>query len=71
MNKPNHLGLAGLELSKILVAELFYGYVKSKYGEKVKLFYMDRDKKKHLIKNLKFENYKNCLEATQLDNIIK
>ena len=50
MNKPNHLGLAGLELSKILISELFYGYVKSKYGEKVKLFYMDRDKKKRLIK---------------------
>ena len=46
MNKPNHLGLAGLELSKILISELFYGYVKSKYDEKVKLFCMDRDKKK-------------------------
>ena len=50
MNKPNHLGLAGLELSKILISELFYGYVKSKYDEKVKLFCMDRGKKKRLIK---------------------
>ena len=50
MNKPNHLGLAGLELSKILISELFYSYVKSKYDEKVKLFCMDRDKKKRLIK---------------------
>ena len=27
--------------------------------------------KKRVIKKIKFENYKNCLEATQLDNKIK
>ena len=27
--------------------------------------------KKYAIKKLKFENYENCLEATQLDNKIK
>ena len=153
MNKPVHLGLSILELSKILMYEFWYDYVKPKYGEKVKLCYMDTDSfivyiktddiykdiaedvetrfdtsnyeldrplpkgknkkviglmkdelggkimtkfvglraktysyliddgsedkkakgtKKCVIKRkLKFENYKNCLEATQLDNKIK
>ena len=39
MNKPVHLGLSILELSKILM----YDYVKPKYGIKVKLCYMDTD----------------------------
>ena len=37
MNKRVHLGLSILELSKILIYEFWYDYVKSKYGEKVKL----------------------------------
>ena len=41
MNKPVDLGLSILELSKILMYELCYDDVKSKYGEKEKLFYMD------------------------------
>ena len=35
MNKPVHLGLSILELSKILMYEFWYDYVKLKYGEKV------------------------------------
>ena len=42
MNKPVHLGLSILELSKILLYEFWYDYVKPTYGEKVKLCYMDR-----------------------------
>ena len=41
MNKPVYLGLSILELSKILMYEFWYDYVKPKYGEKVKLCYMD------------------------------
>ena len=40
-NKPVYLGLSILELSKILMYEFWYGYVKPKYGKKVKLCYMD------------------------------
>ena len=36
MDKPAHLGLSILELSKILMYELWYDYVKPKYGEKTK-----------------------------------
>ena len=41
MNKPFYLGLSILELSKILMYEFQYDYVKPKYDEKVKLCYMD------------------------------
>ena len=41
MNKPLYLGLSILELSKILMYEFWYDYVKPKYFEKAKLCYMD------------------------------
>ena len=43
MNKLVYLGLSILELSKTLMYEIWYDYVKPKYGEKVKLCYMDTD----------------------------
>ena len=43
MNKPACLGLSMLELSKILMYQFWYDYVKPKYWEKVKLRYMDTD----------------------------
>ena len=44
MNKPVYLELSVLELSKILMYESWYDYVKPKYGEKAKLSYMDTDR---------------------------
>ena len=43
MNKAAHLGLWILGLSKILIYEFWYNYVKPKNGEKANLCYMDRD----------------------------
>ena len=43
MNKPVYLGLSILDLSKTVMYEFWYDYVKPKYGETVKLFYMDTD----------------------------
>ena len=40
MNKPAYLRLSILELSKILMYEFWYDYVKPKYGENAKLYYM-------------------------------
>ena len=37
MNKPVYLGLSRLEISKILMYEFWYDYVKPRYGEKSKL----------------------------------
>ena len=42
-NKWVCLGLSILELSKILMHEFWYDYVKRKYGEKPKMCYMDTD----------------------------
>ena len=43
MNKPGYLGLSILELSKILMCEFWYDYVKQSYCEKAKLCCIDRD----------------------------
>ena len=43
MNKPVYLRLLIPELSKIVMPEFWYDYVKQKYGEKAKLCYMDTD----------------------------
>ena len=41
MNKPIYLGLSILEISKILMYEFWYDYMKPKYNDNVKLCYMD------------------------------
>ena len=43
MNKPVKSRLSILELSKIIMYEVWYDYVKPKYDEKAKLCYMDKD----------------------------
>ena len=43
MNKPIYLGLSILDISKILMFEFWYDYMKPKYGNRVKLCYMDTD----------------------------
>ena len=43
MNKPIYLGLSTLEISKRLMCEFWYDYMKPKYNDKVKLCYMDMD----------------------------
>ena len=43
MNKPVILQLSRLELTKMLMYEFWYDYIKPKYGKKAKLCYMDID----------------------------
>ena len=43
MNKPIYLGLSILDISKILMYEFWYDYIKPKYNDNVKLCYMDTD----------------------------
>ena len=42
VSKPVYLGLSILELSDTVIYEFWNDYVKPKYGEKVKLCYMER-----------------------------
>ena len=43
MNKPMYIEKAILYLSKTLMYEFHYDYIRPKYGSKVKLCYMDTD----------------------------
>ena len=43
MNKPIYLGQAILDLSKALMYEFWYDYIKPKYNDKARLCYMDID----------------------------
>ena len=54
MNKPIYLGLSILDISKILMYEFWYDYMKPKYGGNVKLCYMDTDS---FIMNIKTEDF--------------
>ena len=54
MNKPIYLGLSILDISKILSYEFRYDYMKPKYGDNVKLSYMDKDS---FIMNIKTKDF--------------
>ena len=43
MNKPVYLGQVMLDLSKIVMYEFYYNYMKQKYPEGLTLCYMDTD----------------------------
>ena len=54
MNKPVYLGQAILDLSKIVMYEFHYSYMLPKYGENLKLCYMDTDS---LVYHIKTEDF--------------
>ena len=41
MNKPVYFGMSILDISKTLMYEFWYDYIKPKYGDRAKLCYMD------------------------------
>ena len=54
MNKPKFLGQAILDISKTLMYEFWYDYIKPKYGDKARLCYMDKDS---FVMYIKTENF--------------
>ena len=67
MKKPVYLGQAILDLSKIVMYEFHYDYMKPKYQENLKLCCMDTDS---LVYNIKTEDfYADISEDVPLDSI--
>ena len=54
MNKPIYLGLLIIKISKTLMHQFWYDYMKPKYGDNVKLCYMDTDS---FIMHIKTEDF--------------
>lgn len=76
-NKPLYIGFAILEISKIVIYDFFYNYLKNKYANNVKLLYTDTDS---LVIEVKTDNFyqdmsrnsdKFDLSNYELDNIHK
>ena len=54
MNKPLYLGFSILKISKTLMYEFWYDYMKPKYKEKSRFFYTDTDS---FITHIKTEDF--------------
>ena len=54
MNKPIYLGQAILDISKTLMYEFWYNYIKPMYCDKAKLCYTDTDS---LVMHIKTEDF--------------
>ena len=54
MNKPIYLGMSILDISKTLMCEFWYNYIKPKYQDKEELCYMDTDSNVIYIKTKDF-----------------
>ena len=50
LNKPAYTGVWILELSKVLMYELYYDYIKIKYGYNSRLLSTDTDSLMHEVK---------------------
>ena len=63
-NKPVYLGLSILDLSKTIMYEFHYDYIKPKYGDKVSLLYTDTDS---LVYEIETEDFYKDISADVMD----
>ena len=54
MNKPRYIGMVILDTSKTLMYNFYYGFIKPKYGDKVRLLFTDTDSLMFLIETEDF-----------------
>ena len=60
VNKPVYLGMSILDVTKTLMYEFWYDYVKTKYQDKAQLCYMDTGS---FIIHIKLKNFTNILQV--------
>ena len=67
LNKPAYIGMCILELSKVLMYEFHYDYIKNKYGDNSRLLFTDTDSLMYEIETedfyKDFGNDKECLTS--------
>ena len=50
LKKPAYIGMCALKLSKVLMYEFYYDYIKNKYGNNSRLLFTDTDRLMYEIK---------------------
>ena len=69
LNNPAYIGMCILELSKVLMYEFHYYYIKSKYGNKSRLLFTDTDSLLYEIKTEDvYEDFSNGKEMFDFSN---
>ena len=71
MNKPLYLGLSILEISKTLIYEFWYDYIKPKYEDNAKLCYMDTALSLILKQNISIKILQMMLKKDLIHQIMK
>ena len=69
LNKPADIGMCILELSKVIIYEFHYDYIKNKYGNNSRLLLTDTDSLMYEIKTEDvYENFGNHKEMFDFSN---
>ena len=67
MTKRRYLGMAILDISKTIMYEFWYDYIKPKYGDRAKLYYTDTDS---FVIHIKTEDFLKIFPMMLMDGLI-